>query len=80
MFAIMVTLWCWAMLKKYSVSIRLGTIFIGIGGVCLIYGIGMEFVQKYFVNNRSFDVGDIVADAVGCTLGVFFSTKRYIKK
>jgi hypothetical protein len=40
----------------------------------------MEFVQKYFINNRSFDEGDIIADAAGCTLGVLFSLKRYIKK
>jgi VanZ family protein len=80
MFAIMVTLWCWAMLKMHSVSTRLRTVFIWIGLLSLSYGVGMEFVQKYFINNRSFDVGDIIADAVGCTLGVFFSLKRYVKK
>ena len=80
MFAIMVSLWCWAMLKMYSVPTRLKTVFIWIGLLSLSYGIGMEFVQKYFINNRSFDEGDIIADAVGCTLGVFFSLKRYVKK
>jgi hypothetical protein len=80
MFAIMVTLWCWAMLKIYSLSTRLRTIFIWIALLCLIYGVGMEFVQKFFIKNRSFDVGDIIADAVGCTLGVLFSLGRYIKK
>lgn len=80
MFAIMVTLWCWAMLKIYPVGTRLRTIFIWIGLLCLLYGIGMEFVQKYFIKNRSFDGGDIIADALGCTLGIFFSRKRYIKK
>ncbi|HKC35645.1 MAG TPA: VanZ family protein [Chitinophagaceae bacterium] len=80
MFAIMVGLWCWAMLKIYSVSKRLRTVFIWIGLLSLSYGVGMEFVQKYFINNRSFDEGDIIADAVGCSLGVFFSLKRYIKK
>ncbi len=80
LFSIMVTLWCWAMLKIYSSGTRLRTIFIWIGLAGLIYGIGMEFVQKYFINNRSFDGGDIVADAVGCGLGVFFSRKRFIKK
>jgi len=79
MFAVMVTLWCWALLKKYSVSTRLRTIFIGIGLVSLGYGIGMEFVQKYFIPNRSFDDGDIIADGVGCTLGVMYSIRRYIK-
>ena len=80
MFAIMVTLWCWAVLKMYSVSTRLRTVFIWIGLLSLSYGVGMEFVQKYFINNRSFDLGDIIADAVGSSLGVFFSIKRYIKK
>ena len=80
MFAIMVSLWCWAMLKIYSVSKRLRPVFIWIGLLSLSYGIGMEFVQKYFIDNRSFDEGDIIADAVGCSLGVFFSLKRYIKK
>lgn len=46
----------------------------------LAYGIGMEFVQKYFIPNRSFDVGDIAADAVGCTIGFLYSWRRYIKK
>lgn len=80
MFAILAALFCWALLKKYAAGRRLRTLFIWIGLLCLAYGIGMEFVQKYCIKNRSFDVGDIMADAVGCTLGVFFSSKRYIKK
>jgi VanZ family protein len=76
----MVTLFCWAILKKYTVDTRLRTLFIWVGLMGLAYGIGMEFVQKYLIKNRSFDVGDIIADALGCALGVYFSTKRYIKK
>jgi len=30
-----------------------------------IYGILMEFVQKYFIPNRSFDIWDIFADTIG---------------
>lgn len=45
----------------------------------LVYGIAMEFIQQYFVVNRSFDTGDIVADAIGCLIGYGFSWK-YIKK
>jgi VanZ family protein len=40
----------------------------------------MEFVQKYFVSNRSFDIGDILADGVGSFLGSAFSIRKYIKK
>jgi hypothetical protein len=80
MFAIMVTLWCWAMLKKYSASTRLRTLFIWICLLCLLYGTVMEFVQKYFIPNRSFDVGDIIADGIGSVLGYVYSIRRYIKK
>ncbi len=80
MFAILVTLWCWAMQKRNSDGVRISALFIWIGLASLAYGIGMEFVQKFFIPNRSFDVGDIIADGVGCTLGVIYSIRRYIKK
>ncbi len=35
----------------------------------IIYGTLMEYVQLYFVPNRSFDTGDIIADAVGALIG-----------
>jgi VanZ family protein len=54
--------------------------FILISLVWLSYGIIMEFVQQRFIPNRSFDVGDIAADAIGCLLGYWFSSSRYIKK
>jgi VanZ family protein len=80
LFAIMVTLWCWAMLKINSVGSRARTFFIWIGIIGLIYGTGMEFVQKYFIPNRSFEAGDIIADGIGCALGVLYCTRRYVKK
>jgi VanZ family protein len=39
----------------------------------------MEFIQKYFIPNRSFDVGDIIADGIGCIIGGIVAG-RYIKK
>lgn len=32
------------------------------------YGIGMEYVQKYFIPNRDFSLGDIIADLIGAGL------------
>jgi len=46
----------------------------------LAYGIVIEFVQHYFIKNRGFEFGDILADAVGCVLGYIFCISRYIKK
>lgn len=80
MFALMVFLWCRVILKKYLLNEKLKIFFFLIAEVCLAYGIGMEFIQKYFIPNRSFDVGDIIADAVGCSIGLLFCIRRYIKK
>lgn len=48
---------------------------------CILYGIGMEYYQKYFVPSRSFDVGDMLADAMGALLALpFFNmVKHYIQ-
>jgi len=80
LFAVMVVLWCRAMLRMNLAVVRRRKLFIFIAGLWLIYGIGMEFVQKYLVVNRSFDAGDIMADAVGCLAGLFYSMRSYIKK
>ena len=82
MFSIMVVLWCMSLyvLKRGSDLQQLKQYFILITILCLAYGIGMEFIQKNFIPHRSFDFGDIVADAAGCSVGLIFSTKRYIKK
>lgn len=44
------------------------------------YGILMEYVQKYFVPNRSFDIWDIVADIIGSFLAYILITKLLQKK
>lgn len=80
MFAIMVFLWCWATLRTGLTTEKRRRVFILFALLWLAYGIGMEFVQRYCIANRSFDVGDIIADAGGCIIGLVYSTRRYIKK
>ena len=80
MFSIIVISVCWGWYKGKTVPGKLKLYFILIGVVCLGYGVAMEFVQKYWIPNRSFDMGDIVADGLGSIAGVIFSFKRYIKK
>lgn len=51
--------------------------------VCLTgigYGITIEFVQKWWIPNRSFEALDIVADATGATAAFVYSYMRFIKK
>jgi VanZ family protein len=36
----------------------------------ILFGISMEFVQEYWVINRSFELADIFADSAGCLLAL----------
>ena len=49
--------------------------------LCIVFGIGMEFYQKYFVPSRGFEVGDMLADAMGALLALpfFNGVKRFIQ-
>jgi VanZ family protein len=82
MFGILVTLWCltWYKFPGNDQQKKLKNHFIQIGVAALCYGVIMEFVQHYYVANRSFEGADILADAIGCVSGVVFSTRRYTKK
>jgi VanZ family protein len=80
MFSIMVVLWCWFAFEIAGKKKRLLPFFIFIAFVFAGYGVVMEFVQQNFVSNRSFDTGDIIADAVGCIAGFLFSRWKYIPK
>jgi len=35
----------------------------------VMYGVSVEFIQKYFASERSFDISDMIADTVGCFFG-----------
>ncbi len=80
MFGLLVFLWCWALSKRNWRTAGLKTIFFQITVLAIAYGILMEFVQRYFITGRSFDVTDMLADAVGAFIGFFYSSWRFIKK
>lgn len=78
LFAVIVVTWSWGV-QKGALQNPSG-LFIRITILSILYGTGMEFVQKYLVVNRSFDGGDIIADAVGAYIGYLYSRKTFIKK
>jgi hypothetical protein len=77
LFSLMAGLMCHWLLKSGIRADKRIRYFIWCGFVCLAYGIAMEFIQLWFVPLRSFDNGDIVADATGSVMGVLFSMKKY---
>ena len=46
----------------------------------VIYGVFMEILQHYLIPFRSFDYGDMIADAIGSVAGYFVSVRHFIKK
>ncbi|MES2331953.1 MAG: VanZ family protein [Bacteroidota bacterium] len=46
----------------------------------ILYGTIMEFVQKYWIPNRSFEVWDIAADSVGCLLAYWYSSRKFLQR
>ena len=77
---LLVLSWCWGMQKKLTNKQKLAVIFRWILLLAIAYGVGMEFVQKHLVANRSFDGGDIIADSAGALIGYLYSSRVYIKK
>jgi hypothetical protein len=78
-FAILVYLFCRPIrLKGFLTSIITKAYFL-IAILMTIYGVMMEFVQKWWVSGRDFDGWDILADAVGSFIG-YLIAKRIIKK
>ncbi|MCC6287070.1 MAG: VanZ family protein [Chitinophagaceae bacterium] len=74
LFGIQVWLWCIYFKHGEKFSNRLGIFFLIFLLSCL-YGIGMEYVQKYFVANRAFELGDIMADIAGSAIGLLLALK-----
>ncbi len=66
----------WPFIKE---NIATRKLLIKIGTTFIIYGILMEFVQKYFASERSFDIFDMVADAAGCFAGFWLSNRLRLK-
>jgi VanZ family protein len=54
--------------------------FIAITILLMLYGIGIEFIQKHYIPFRSFDLGDIIADCIGSLLALKFAFKVWGKE
>lgn len=79
MFLMLTTLFCYAILKWPIEQNNKKLWFIRIAVLVIIYGVIMEFVQKFFVVGRSFDLVDIVFDTVGSLAGLII-INQYSKK
>lgn len=72
LFCGLVFLFYWPVSKTDLSSSTKKSILLKIALAALAYGIIMEFVQKYFIPNRSCDVSDMIADGIGGFLPYLF--------
>jgi VanZ family protein len=77
MFSLLTILWSYPFLKAGRTDKK---IFVLISLCGVLYGVIMEFVQKFFAYERSFDFFDMVADGIGCMVALLLLLllmKRY---
>ena len=73
LFGVLVGLWCQYYFSKSESVLNLPFKIIMISLMAIALGIIMEFVQRNFVANRSFDIGDIAANTTSAVLcGSFY--------
>ncbi len=77
MFAILYYLWSYPFAKSSLTEKRKKTWFLLILASSISYGIMMEFVQKYWIPNRSFEIWDILADGLGSLLGYIYWLRNF---
>jgi VanZ family protein len=73
LFGGLVFTWALFLNRGYAYSKNLPKFLLILFLISTANGILLEFVQKYYIPNRSFDLYDIVADASGAAAGFLFS-------
>jgi VanZ family protein len=79
LFGSFVFLWGFYYAAKQKYPVQSNRRFILILVIACLYGTGMEFVQKYFIPNRDFDIYDILADTLGAIIG-FLIVRMTVKR
>jgi VanZ family protein len=78
-FALLSFLFCKSLIINNLPRKTVLQLYFFIAALSALYGIFMEFVQKWLIPGRSFELTDILADTAGSFLGFLFAFRRYIK-
>lgn len=76
-FALLVLLFCWPFYNSSLTPKERLQYFIKIAIAASIWGLATEFIQKYFVAGREFDLFDWIADSLGAIIGFWFCRKKF---
>jgi len=78
-FGLLVFLFCLPFYQSFFSRRERKYYFIKIALIASIWGLIIEFIQKFFVHGRSFDLLDWAADSAGALLGFFICSYIFIK-
>lgn len=67
-FGTLVGLWCFYFSRKISSPSKLRLTFFIVFLLAAFNGIIIEYIQKYYIPNRTFDQGDIIADILSAAI------------
>ncbi|WP_018616017.1 VanZ family protein [Segetibacter koreensis] len=80
MFFLLTVLFSFPFYKLPAKPTAVISIFYKVSFFVILYGVIMEFVQKFFTFERSFDVVDILFDSLGSLAGLFAIRQIFYKK
>ena len=77
-FGLLTVLFCWPFYKSdFSAKQRLNY-FIRITIAVSIWGLTIEFIQRFYIPGRSYDLLDWAADSVGALIAFWFCRKIFL--
>jgi hypothetical protein len=79
-FGLLVFLFCWPFYNSAFSQPQRKYYFIKIALAVSLWGLTIEFIQKYFIPGRSFDLFDWAADSVGSLISFFICRRIFIKQ
>ena len=79
-FGLLTVLFCWPFYNSSFANKERLQYFLKIAIATVIWGLATEFIQKFFVPGRSFDMLDWAADSLGALLAYWFCKKKFMKR
>ena len=79
LFCGLTVLFCWPFYTSgFSTKARINY-FIKIAIATSIWGLTTEFIQKFYIVGRNFDLLDWAADSLGALIALWFCSRKFIK-
>lgn len=77
-FGLLTVLFCWPFYNSSFNKTERLQYFIKIAIATSVWGLTIEFIQKYFIPGRNYDLLDWAADSFGALIAYWFCRKRFI--